>query len=250
MTVMVTGASGVVGRAVVKALLARDEVRATVRRPVAAEYLRQLGAKVAVREIDRPDDLARDPAPLPHAHPPGRRSEPARRRSALRREPPLRPDGARRGARGRHEAVRPPVRAGRRRGGDAAVPARQGVGGGGGPGRRPRSRDRPRHPRLRARRPVVHGGGRGSARRAAVRLRRRRPGDRPGVRRRRGCGGRRDRRRGLGPQRDLGPGGAGRPDGRRLRSPPARRRRPDRARGRPGGGRGAHTLTCRSRSTR
>ncbi|HTG47319.1 MAG TPA: NAD(P)H-binding protein [Actinomycetota bacterium] len=58
MTVMVTGAGGVVGRAVVKALLARDEVRATVRRPVAAEYLRQLGAKVAVREVDRPDALA------------------------------------------------------------------------------------------------------------------------------------------------------------------------------------------------
>ncbi len=65
MTVMVTGASGVVGRAVVKALLARDEVRATVRRPVAADYLRQLGAKVAVREIDRPDDLAEI---LPRCH--------------------------------------------------------------------------------------------------------------------------------------------------------------------------------------
>lgn len=52
MTVMVTGASGVVGRAVVKALLARDEVRATVRRPEAAETLRSLGAKVAVRDLD------------------------------------------------------------------------------------------------------------------------------------------------------------------------------------------------------
>ena len=82
----------------------------------------------------RPEALAEILPPLPHARPSGRRPEPARRRSALRREPPLRPDGARRGARGRHEAVRPPVRPGRRRGGDASVPARQGVGGGGGPG--------------------------------------------------------------------------------------------------------------------
>ena len=65
MTVMVTGASGVVGRAVVKALLARDEVRATVRRPVAAEYLRQLGAKVAIRDVDRADALAEI---LPRCH--------------------------------------------------------------------------------------------------------------------------------------------------------------------------------------
>ena len=50
MTVMVTGASGVIGRATVKALLARDEVRATVRRAPDATYLRHLGAKVAVRE--------------------------------------------------------------------------------------------------------------------------------------------------------------------------------------------------------
>jgi len=65
MTVMVTGASGVVGRAVVRALLARDEVRATVRRPVAAEYLRQLGAKVAIRDVDRADALAEI---LPRCH--------------------------------------------------------------------------------------------------------------------------------------------------------------------------------------
>ena len=58
MTVMVTGASGVVGRATVKALLARDEVRATVRRSSEATYLRQLGAKVAVRDIDSPDALS------------------------------------------------------------------------------------------------------------------------------------------------------------------------------------------------
>src|SRR5256886_7016723 len=58
MTVMVTGASGVVGGATVKALLARDEVRATVRRSSGATYLRQLGAKVAVRDIDSPDALS------------------------------------------------------------------------------------------------------------------------------------------------------------------------------------------------
>jgi uncharacterized protein YbjT (DUF2867 family) len=58
MTVMVTGASGVVGRAAVKALLARDEVRATVRREADAVYLRQLGAKVAIRDLDGADALA------------------------------------------------------------------------------------------------------------------------------------------------------------------------------------------------
>jgi uncharacterized protein YbjT (DUF2867 family) len=57
MTVMVTGASGVVGAAVVRALLARDEVRATVRRPDAAEPLRAIGAKVSVRDLDAPDAL-------------------------------------------------------------------------------------------------------------------------------------------------------------------------------------------------
>jgi uncharacterized protein YbjT (DUF2867 family) len=57
MTVMVTGASGVVGTAVVRALLARDEVRATVRRPGAAEPLRAIGAKVSVRDLETPDDL-------------------------------------------------------------------------------------------------------------------------------------------------------------------------------------------------
>jgi uncharacterized protein YbjT (DUF2867 family) len=57
MTVMVTGASGVVGNAVVRALLARDEVRATVRRPGAAEPLRALGAKVSVRDLDAADAL-------------------------------------------------------------------------------------------------------------------------------------------------------------------------------------------------
>ena len=55
MAVMVTGASGVVGRAVIPALVGRDpEVRAYVRRYDAAEELRALGAKVAV---GRADDL-------------------------------------------------------------------------------------------------------------------------------------------------------------------------------------------------
>jgi len=62
---MVTGASGVVGRAVVAALAGRDEVRATVRRPEAAEPLRALGAKVAVRDLDHPDALVEI---LPRCH--------------------------------------------------------------------------------------------------------------------------------------------------------------------------------------
>jgi NADH dehydrogenase len=65
MTVMVTGASGVVGRAAVRALLARDEVRAVVRRPSDAAFLRELGAKVAVRDLDTPDALAEI---LPRCH--------------------------------------------------------------------------------------------------------------------------------------------------------------------------------------
>ncbi|HSL10041.1 MAG TPA: NAD(P)H-binding protein [Actinomycetota bacterium] len=65
MTVMVTGASGVVGDAVVRALVERDEVRATVRRPETAEALRAIGAKVAVRPIERADDLAEI---LPRVH--------------------------------------------------------------------------------------------------------------------------------------------------------------------------------------
>jgi uncharacterized protein YbjT (DUF2867 family) len=52
MTVMVTGASGLIGREAVLALLARDEVRATVRRPADAALLRELGAKVAVHDAD------------------------------------------------------------------------------------------------------------------------------------------------------------------------------------------------------
>jgi uncharacterized protein YbjT (DUF2867 family) len=57
MTVLVIGASGVIGRAAVKALLARDEVRATVRRPEAGDALRALGAKVAVRSGEQVDEL-------------------------------------------------------------------------------------------------------------------------------------------------------------------------------------------------
>jgi NADH dehydrogenase len=56
-TVLVNGASGVVGHAAVRALLALDEVRATVRRPEAAAPLRALGAKVAIRELDRADAI-------------------------------------------------------------------------------------------------------------------------------------------------------------------------------------------------
>jgi len=41
----------------VEALVQRDEVRATVRRPEAGEGLRLLGAKVAVRPVEEPDEL-------------------------------------------------------------------------------------------------------------------------------------------------------------------------------------------------
>ena len=57
MTVMVTGASGLLGRAIVEALVPHDEVRATVRRPEAGEQLRLLGAKVAVLPGGEPDEL-------------------------------------------------------------------------------------------------------------------------------------------------------------------------------------------------
>ena len=65
MTVLVHGASGVVGHATVKALLARDEVRATVRRADAAEPLRALGAKVAVHDCRTVEDLTEI---LPRVH--------------------------------------------------------------------------------------------------------------------------------------------------------------------------------------
>lgn len=58
MTVMVTGASGLIGRALVPLLVRNDEVRACVRRPEAADALRAAGAKVAVGRFDDPDALA------------------------------------------------------------------------------------------------------------------------------------------------------------------------------------------------
>jgi uncharacterized protein YbjT (DUF2867 family) len=58
MTVLVAGASGVVGRALVPLLVSRDEVRASVRRPEAADALRSAGAKVAVGSFDDAGSLA------------------------------------------------------------------------------------------------------------------------------------------------------------------------------------------------
>jgi NADH dehydrogenase len=57
-TVLVNGASGVLGLAAVRALLALDEVRATVRRPEAAEPLRATGAKVSVRDLTDAGSIA------------------------------------------------------------------------------------------------------------------------------------------------------------------------------------------------
>ena len=54
---MVTGASGLLGRAIVRTLSERDEVRATVRRSGASDEIRSLGAKVAVRSVADPEDL-------------------------------------------------------------------------------------------------------------------------------------------------------------------------------------------------
>ena len=58
MTVMVIGASGLIGRALVPLLVRNDEVRACVRRPEAASPLRVAGAKVAVGRFDDADALA------------------------------------------------------------------------------------------------------------------------------------------------------------------------------------------------
>jgi uncharacterized protein YbjT (DUF2867 family) len=58
MTVMVIGASGLIGRALVPLLVRKDEVRACVRRHEAADPLRTMGAKVAVGRFDDADALA------------------------------------------------------------------------------------------------------------------------------------------------------------------------------------------------
>jgi NADH dehydrogenase len=58
MTVMVMGASGLIGRALVPMLVRIDEVRACVRRPASAGPLRTVGAKVAVGPFDDVDALA------------------------------------------------------------------------------------------------------------------------------------------------------------------------------------------------
>lgn len=58
MTVLVVGASGVVGRALIPILVERDEVRASVRRPHAADALRSAGAKVAVGSFGDVGSLA------------------------------------------------------------------------------------------------------------------------------------------------------------------------------------------------
>ncbi len=58
MTVMVIGASGLIGRALVPLLVRKDEVRACVRRPGAADHVRAMGAKVAVGRFDDADALA------------------------------------------------------------------------------------------------------------------------------------------------------------------------------------------------
>ena len=58
MTVLVSGASGPIGHALVPLLVRKDEVRAAVRHPDAAEPLRALGAKVTVGRLDDADALA------------------------------------------------------------------------------------------------------------------------------------------------------------------------------------------------
>jgi NADH dehydrogenase len=58
MTVMVTGASGLIGRSLVPLLVRNDEVRACVRRLETADALRAAGAKVAVGHFDDADALA------------------------------------------------------------------------------------------------------------------------------------------------------------------------------------------------
>ncbi|HJR97988.1 MAG TPA: NAD(P)H-binding protein [Actinomycetota bacterium] len=58
MAVMVTGASGPIGHALVPLLAQKDEVRAAVRAPASAESLRALGAKVTLDRLDDADALA------------------------------------------------------------------------------------------------------------------------------------------------------------------------------------------------
>lgn len=58
MTVMVTGASGPVGHALVPLLARKDEVRVAVRDAAAADALRALGAKVTIGRLDDEDALA------------------------------------------------------------------------------------------------------------------------------------------------------------------------------------------------
>ena len=58
MTVMVTGASGPIGHALIPLLVRNDEVRAAVRRTDAAAPLRSLGAKVTIGRTDDVDALA------------------------------------------------------------------------------------------------------------------------------------------------------------------------------------------------
>ena len=58
MTVMVTGASGPIGHALIPLLRRKGEVRATVRDPAAADDLRARGAKVMVGRLDEAGELA------------------------------------------------------------------------------------------------------------------------------------------------------------------------------------------------
>jgi len=58
MTVMVTGASGPVGHALIPLLTRKDEVRAAVRDPASVEGLRALGAKVTLDRLDDTSALA------------------------------------------------------------------------------------------------------------------------------------------------------------------------------------------------
>ena len=58
MTVVVTGASGLIGRALVPLLAERDEVRACVRDPRSSNPLQALGAKVTLGRLDEADALA------------------------------------------------------------------------------------------------------------------------------------------------------------------------------------------------